>query len=316
MPKFDKILIDGNYWARKFFSVHKQLCAKVDGNLVYTGMAHGFLLGLCNVKESYKGSIIIVWDKGHSRRIKIDQSYKLKRRESKKDWEEKELYLSHLKVLRKLIKLTGVPQASKQGEEGDDILFTLSKTLPGKKLMVTNDHDLYQALTKNTFQLLSKKTGEKIYSARLLERETGLPPTGYSQAMAIAGCSGDGVPGVRGVGLQTAIKMVGGYPDLVPVLLNGGDISPWQPEVDKKNIVVKATRHYGIGDKGPNKKFKNVIESPEVVYLTSQLTKLYEVENIKIKIGIPNISRLEFLLELAEMHECASRIDELGRLNK
>lgn len=320
MLKFDHILVDGNYWARKFFAVHKKLYANLDGKIIYTGMAHGFLIGLCNLKQLYKGSVIIIWDRGHTRRRKIDQSYKSERRKKAKDWDERELYNNHLKTFTKLLKLTGVKQASKAGEEGDDILYTLANRLPGKNLIVTNDHDLYQALDKNVYQLLSKKNGEKILSTRLLERETGLTPTGYSHAMAVAGCSGDGVAGVRGVGLKTAMGLVRTYPELVPALLGGRDVTPYLPETNKSNIVTKETEYFSVGDKGPSKKMRDIVTNPDTVYQTRLLTKLYNIDEedipVKIKLGKLNIEKLELMLELAEMHECVSRIEELGRLCK
>ncbi|NIP53605.1 MAG: hypothetical protein GWO26_16770, partial [Phycisphaerae bacterium] len=59
--EFDRILIDGNYWTRKFFAVHKELLARVDGRIVRTGLTHGFLLGLANLKDEYKGTVIVCW---------------------------------------------------------------------------------------------------------------------------------------------------------------------------------------------------------------------------------------------------------------
>ncbi len=230
--EFDRILIDGNYWTRKFFAVHKELLARVDGRIVRTGLTHGFLLGLANLKDEYKGTVIVCWDSGHTRRRKIDPEYKAERRDKKEDWDEAELYAEHLSVLRFYLKLTGVRQAQKPGEEGDDILYTLAKRSEGKALIVSNDHDLHQALGYGVYQLLSKRDGETLLSARRLERDQGLRPEQYGHAMAISGCSGDGVPGVPGVGIKTASQWVKQWPQLVPALLGEDEtpLSDWLPD--------------------------------------------------------------------------------------
>lgn len=316
--KFGLMLIDGNYWARRMFAVHHTLLAKVDGKVVRTGLSHGFLLGLANLKEQYEGKIIVCWDSTPTRRIKIDPTYKAERRERKREWDDAQLYADHLEALRYFLKLTGVRQARAKGEEGDDLMYTLAKRSEERVLLITNDHDLHQALDENIWQLLSKKEGEILYSAKRLERDTGLTPEQYSQAMAIAGCSGDGVAGVPGVGLKTAAKWVKEWPDVVPVLLGReeGDLSDWSPEVTSANKVKKETLYFDKGDKGPPKKLRDMLEDPSVVYLTERLVRLYEVGPITFSRNKYNENEFVLQLERAEMHECAGRIDALRRLHR
>jgi len=316
--EFDRILIDGNYWARKFFAVHKELLSHVDGRIVRTGLTHGFLLGLANLKDEYKGTVIVCWDAGNTRRRKIDPEYKAERRDKKEDWDEAELYLDHLQTLRFFLKLTGVRQARRPGDEGDDVLFTLAKRSEGKALIVSNDHDMYQALGRGIYQLLSKRDGEVLLSAKRFEREYGLTPEQYGQAMAVAGCSGDGVPGISGVGMKTACDWVKRWPRLVPAIL-GEDETPladWLPEVNSKNVVKEATQFFPEGKKGPVKKLRGVMEEPWTVHKTRQLTQLYDVWPVKFFRG--NYDEDEFILALerAELHECETRLDLLRKLHK
>jgi 5'-3' exonuclease len=281
-------------------------------------MTHGFLIGLCNLKQEYEGKIIACWDSGHTRRRKIDPEYKRERREKQKTDDEIQLYSDHLSILKWFLKLTGILQVYSQGEEADDLMYTLAKKSEGKALIVSNDHDMHQVLGEGIYQLLSKRDGETLLSARRLERDQGVTPRQYSQAMALAGCSGDGVPGVKGVGIKTAIEFVTRYPDLVPAILgeNTTPLDEWAPKVDSRNRVTKETKFFPKRSKGPSKKLRDIVENPWIVYRTRQLTQLYELDNITFVNNTYDEDRLLLNLERVEMHECASRIEQLGRLHK
>lgn len=316
--EFDTILIDGSYWRRKFFEVHKHLCSVVDKQKIYTGTAHGFLMGLCTLREKYEeGRIIVCWDGGIKRRKAIDPTYKEERREKAKEWEDQGVFDEHKRILDYLLKLTGIRQATAPDEEADDLIYTLATRSEGNALIVSNDHDFYQCLGSGIYQLLSKKDGEKLYSARRLEREQGVTPDQYAHTMALTGCSGDGVPGVPGVGLKTAIGFVKRWPDLVPSLLGETeiDLREWLPSCSKSNKVIEETDMFDEGEKGPSKKLRDIIEKPWVVELTHKMTKLYQVDRIRMARHKFKRDLLLKQLERAAMHECASRIDEIGELH-
>jgi 5'-3' exonuclease len=197
-------------------------------------------------------------------------------------------------------------------------MYTLANECEGKALIVSNDHDMHQALGNGIYQLLSKKEGEILLSDKRLERDKGCSPAQYAMAMAMAGCSGDGVPGIPGVGIKTALDFIRRYPTLVPAIL-GEDSTPldeWAPRVDSRNRVTKATKFFEKRTKGPGKKFRDVLENPSVVYQTKQLTQLYMLDDIAFSMNVYNEDRLLYNLERAELHECASQIEMLGRLHK
>ena len=319
---FEHIFVDGNYVARKMFAVNKMLHASVDGREVQTGLTHGFLLQLIYLKEEHKGRIIVVWDRGHDRRCAIDPSYKSERRAKGDEWDERESFEEHRKVLNVFLRLLGVRQAYKQGEEGDDILYTLARRFEGKRLMVTNDHDLYQALGDGVYQLLAKKDGYVLYSARRLEREQGVTPEEFTLAMGVAGCSGDGIKGIPGVGMKTAIDLVKRFPGLVPAVINwhneNTEENPAEycPQVDSKNKVKVATDYFEVGDKGPGKKVTNIVTNPELVCLTYQLISLYDVWPVTFNKPRLDVDGLLLQLERCELHELSGRMRTLKRLCK
>lgn len=319
--RFDWALVDGNYIARKMFHVHSELGAKVDGKWVHTGLAHGYLLQLIQLREEYADKIIVAWDAGIDRRRTLDPAYKLKRREKGSEWEDKELFEAHLMVAKWFLRLVGVRQVKKGGEEGDDILFTLANHLQGTRLIVSNDHDMYQALRENVFQLLSKKDGNVVMSARRLERETGLTPEGWGWVMALAGCSGDEIAGIPGVGLGTATEFVKQWPNLVPAILGQDpDHIPadWLPTVNGKNVVQPGgeTCYFPFGDKGPGKRLLDCLKNPKVVDLTYNLTRLYDVWPVQFFKPPLDSERLQLELERHELQEVLSRFDTLQELSQ
>lgn len=315
--EFDRIIVDGNYIARTMFEVHKRLTAKVDGEVFPTGMTHGFLTKLINLQRDYEGQLWVVWDAGISRRRKIDWNYKRNRRDKDKDWEDKELYLDSRKVLKWFLKLTGIRQVWKPGDEGDDIMFTLSQRFDENSLLVTNDHDLHQAIRPNVSQLIVKRDRVTVMSERRLEQTKGVTPEQFTWVMSLAGCSGDGVAGIPGVGMKTALKYVIDWPTFVPTLLgfnHAEEIVEWYPITDEKNIVTKGTKYFPEGSKGPPKKLRDCIENPDVVVLTHKLIQLYDVWPVSIRWGQPDIEALEVALDRFKLHELSGRLSALGDL--
>lgn len=314
---FDQIIVDGNYWARKFFAVHNELCSNVDGNLVYTGLTHGMLLGLCSLKDEYEGTITVVWDRGHDRRKAIDPNYKSNRKKID-DQVDIDRFKDHMRTLKFFLKLIGIRQAYKSGEEGDDIVYTLCEHTEGKKLIVSNDHDFYQALGDGVYQLLSKRDGEILYSTRRLERDTGLTPAMYTHVMSVMGCSGDGVPGIKGIGIKVASDFVKDWPKLVPAILEEDDmsLSEWNPRCTKSNKVIEATEYFEEGEKGPGKKLLDVLGNPWTVRQTNELIRLYDVHPVTFTRNKLDEDQLELQLERCELHECEGRFDILCTLHE
>ena len=314
---FDRILIDGNFFARKFFEVNKGLTAKVDGKLYYSGLTHGFLMKLVQLKRDYDGQVIVVWDAGIKRRRIISRDYKLARRESGKEWKDKKAFFESKHQLVKFLNLIGVYQARKPGDEGDDVLYTLAKRMDGNSLIVSNDHDMYQAISPSVYQLITKRGEDKLMSAVRFERLHGVTPQQYTFAMALAGCSGDGVKGIPGVGMKTAIKFIQTWPQFVPTLLafnTEENIVDWYPMVDEKNVVLETTKYFDGGERGPPKLLRRCVEQSDMVLLTYRLIKLYDCWPVVFNRPRPDHDRLEIELDRFHFHELARRVDELVNL--
>lgn len=288
---YDSVIIDGNNLAYKSFFIHKKLSADVDGKIVHTGTCYGFINSLIHLKKEYlkdKSEIFVVWDRESKHRKSIYPEYKVKRHtiedESKK--EEIKNYLTQRKYLKIILPHLGVHQVYADGWEADDVIGTLSRirsTEMGEDVLIfSSDHDYYQLITDKV-HLLSHKGKDNItlYDVETFEKEFGIKPYQYYYVMCLTGCKGDEVPGVKGIGEKTALKLVRDNPNLIEDILNG-------------NIFEKSF----VGSKTVLAKLKDNIET---IKLASQLVKINQhVEKLTVIRGEKNMNKVEEYFEMLE----------------
>lgn len=95
------------------------------------------------------------------------------------------------------------------GFEADDLISLLcAKLREEKRIIVSADQDMYQLLDDQT--IIYNPQSKKPYTAGSLMEEYGIAPKDWVIVKAIAGCSTDDVPGVKGVGEITAAKFLTG----------------------------------------------------------------------------------------------------------
>ena len=122
-----------------------------------------------------------------------------------------------LPYIRRLFDALRAPVLEVPGYEADDVLATLVEhALASTDLdvvLVTGDKDLLQ-LVGPRVRVLSVlgRTGEKIvYDEAKVRERWGVGPDQIPDVMALMGDSIDNVPGVKGVGEKTAVKLIGQY---------------------------------------------------------------------------------------------------------
>ncbi len=176
-----------------------------------SGIVFGFLTTVLQLSERYRtNQFIFCWDSTGSIRKKIFPAYKASR-DTKTPEERAERNKIHdqFDALQKHIlpALGFNNQPYQNGYEADDIIAWLVVCVPNKSfIVVSSDHDLFQLLQyhnckgQHQFSSGSKMTASKFMA------EYRIPARDWATIKAIAGCPGDGVIGVPGVGESTAIK--------------------------------------------------------------------------------------------------------------
>jgi DNA polymerase-1 len=103
----------------------------------------------------------------------------------------------------------GIPVMELSGYEADDIIAALVREYKDKDLkifIVTGDKDLYQLVDENVSIVDLVK--DKTFGPLEAEEKFGVPPNRIRDLMAFAGDKSDNVPGVPGVGVKTAAKLI------------------------------------------------------------------------------------------------------------
>lgn len=204
------IIIDCNYIAYTCrFALSEGLTYR--GNR--TEIIFGFLKEILSLSEHFNSDdFFFCWDSRESERKKLYPSYKANRRPDDRPQEEKELdaiaYKQFDEIRTKVLPDLGFKNIYMlEGYESDDLMAILSKQLPGPNIVVSNDKDMYQILSYCSLYSVSKK---QLTTKIEFERTFKIKPEEWSEVKALAGCSGDNVEGIPGVGEKTAIKYLKG----------------------------------------------------------------------------------------------------------
>ncbi len=131
----------------------------------------------------------------------------------------------------KLLPLLGVPHVGRSGYEADDVIATLSTRAAkaGWKVeIVSSDKDLCQLVDDSVCLLQNdKKTNEWLeFGPSQVKEKWGVPPTGIVDLFSLIGDTSDNVPGVKGIGPKTAVKLFESYPTLDELYQNVEKVKP------------------------------------------------------------------------------------------
>lgn len=148
-----------------------------------------------------------VFDQGHDKRTELCPSYKLGRRKNLTE----EQKIAHSELRRQLFRLRTkyLPDIGfrnvfcQEGFEADDVIASvcLNLTSDQEAIVVSNDEDLFQLLSSQVSIWLPKG---KMVTYESFVKQWGLEPKFWADVKAIAGCPGDNVLGVPGVGPKKA----------------------------------------------------------------------------------------------------------------
>ena len=115
--------------------------------------------------------------------------------------------------LKQILKTMNISMFEQSGFEADDVIGTMS--VMGKEqgfhvVILTGDKDCLQLITDGVEVDLTRTgvTNMDIYDEARFKSEYGITPKQFIDVKALMGDKGDNIPGVRGVGEKTALKLV------------------------------------------------------------------------------------------------------------
>ena len=192
----------------------------------HTSALFGFTNQLIKIiKDENPDYLVCAFDsKEKTFRHKIYSDYKANRPEMP---EELQKQIPHL---WELLDGMNIPVLRKPGYEADDIIGTVTESVLDEKIqsyIVSGDKDFMQLINDKVFLYTPGKrnSAPDIYDKDGVIKKWGLPPEKIIDLLALMGDSSDNVPGVAGVGVKTAVKLLKEYDNIESVLDNASKIS-------------------------------------------------------------------------------------------
>lgn len=216
------LLVDGHSLAfRAFYAFGKH----PEGGLrtstgIPTSVCFGFLKALIEMLDREKPTAVaIAFDLAQPTfRHEIDDTYKANRSETP------ESFIPDIQNLQKVLAAMNLPAITQAGFEADDVLGTLSQAASAEGYTVkilSGDRDLFQLIdAEKRISVLNLGQKDKIveYHADQVKERLGVMPTQVVDYKALCGDASDNIPGVRGIGEKTAVKLITEYGSLENVL--------------------------------------------------------------------------------------------------
>ena len=177
------------------------------------GFPTGLLTGFVNLIDSLKKDhttdyIIFALDsKGKTFRSDIYPEYKANRPAPPED------LIKQLPIAIDWIEEMGFANLSRDGYEADDIITTVTKMALEEGMsvrIVSHDKDLYQLIDDGRVTIVDVVKKRDIDSKACIEK-FGVHPKDFVDFQAIVGDSADNVPGVKGIGVKGASKLINEY---------------------------------------------------------------------------------------------------------
>jgi DNA polymerase-1 len=193
-----------------------------------TSAPFGFANFLVEIRDKYQPDYLaVVFDAGNSHREKVYPDYKATREKM-----PEELRAS-LPRVRELVAGFNDALVELDGYEADDVIGTLAvkaRDAGLEAVIVSGDKDLYQLVGPGIHLLNPGRGGRTGVAAEWVDERNahekfGIPATQVVDYLALIGDSSDNIPGARGVGPKTALKLLGEYGSVDEILGHASDIS-------------------------------------------------------------------------------------------
>ncbi|WP_270456143.1 DNA polymerase I [Allisonella histaminiformans] len=204
------VIIDGSSLLYRAFYALPPLSK----NGVYTNAVFGFLRMLLSIYRTLDPEYMAVsFDKSRETfRTKMYSEYKATRKPAPDE------LVPQFALIKEVLRVMGVAVYEPEGYEGDDVLGTLSRryedSLP--VYIVTGDRDALQLSDEHVTVLLTRKGISQMdaMTPEAVMEKYQITPSQVIDMKALMGDASDNIPGVRGVGEKTALKLITRYKTL------------------------------------------------------------------------------------------------------
>ncbi|MFA7550444.1 MAG: DNA polymerase I [Sedimentibacter sp.] len=212
------MILDGNSLLFRAFYALPPLKTKKGQ---YTNAVYGFLSMLYKIIDTYSPEYLCVAfdpEKPTFRHEKY-KDYKANRQKAPSE------LVQQFQLIRDVLDVHNIKRVEVEGFEADDVSGTFAcaaKEQGADVYLVTSDKDYLQLIDENVKVILTKKgiTNTVEMNLNSMVEEYGLTPEQFVDLKALMGDSSDNIPGVKGVGEKTALKLMQEYKSLDNVYAN------------------------------------------------------------------------------------------------
>jgi DNA polymerase-1 len=193
-----------------------------------TSAAFGLTRFLLKLLDAYDPDYLgVVMDSGDSERTEIYPEYKATREKMPDDLR------ASLPRIRELIEAFRIPILELENYEADDVIGTMARRASEagvETVIVSGDKDFYQLIDDDVKLLNPGRGGQSNVDEEWVGPENaserlGVPPEHVRDYLALIGDSSDNIPGAKGIGPKTAVKLIDRYGGVDEILAHADDVS-------------------------------------------------------------------------------------------
>ena len=287
------ILIDGHALAfRSYFALERTGMKTTDK--VPTWAVFGFFKAVFDLLRNQRikpDAIAVAFDVGRQTfRVEHYEQYKANR-ETMPD-----TLRSQMGLICEGLEALNIPVYTKEGYEADDVIGTITKeaSLQGHKtLILTGDQDAFQLIDRDGLvSVLIPSKGELIeYDWQKVYEKLGVYPNQIVDYKALRGDTSDNIPGIRGIGEKTAVKLLSRFHNLENILNSTDEIKE------------KALR-------------QKIIDGVEIAKMSQFLATIKRDVDINFDINktslvLPDVNRVADFLKKVQLFSFLKNLDEI-----
>jgi len=221
------VVFDGNALIHRAYHALPPFTVRKTGEVV--GAVYGFASILMKVINDLQPThYAIAFDKAAPTfRHKMDDQYKATRPETPSD------LVGQFGRVRQLVDAFSIPVFEMEGYEADDMLGTLSWQAAEQgmdTIIVTGDADAMQLINDRVKVLYPRPRGNfsdaDLYDDAAVKEKFGVGPEYVADYKALKGDTSDNIPGVKGIGEKTAVKLIQQFGGIDTIYQNLDKVKP------------------------------------------------------------------------------------------
>jgi len=238
--KSNLLLVDANSLIHRAYHSYPLSLVNAKGEPI--NAVFGFTSMLLDILNRYKPKYVIcAFDsKAPTFRHKEYTGYKAHRPKTDMDLSNQFAYA------KQVVNSLNIPLFEMEGFEADDIIGTIvdysqKELLPKNKIkevtILANDKDLFQLLTHKNIKILAPYKHFKVLQTidkDQIKEILGITPEQVIDYKALVGDPSDNIPGIKGIGPKTAIKLLNEYKTLKNIYANINSIKKQNPTLGRK----------------------------------------------------------------------------------